>query len=165
MSACKGLAGPGNHRHAHPQRVTRCSAARKGKWIQGNVYLPVGRHETIHCRQSGGAFVADPGNLERSRLAGEDQQPILARMSRQIEKNVDPVGADLIGQLLVAMPQNIVPGGSRGSDPSREPRRDSAPSRWPAENRRSLRRSALGLSPVRCLTAGSRGRRCRRPPG
>ena len=57
--------------------------------------------QVVHRRQAGGPDVADPAHLQRGRLAGEDQEP-LAGVAGQVEEDVDPVGADLLGERLIA---------------------------------------------------------------
>ncbi len=65
--------------------------------------------QVVHRRQPGRPFVADPGDLNRGRFAGEDQQPVAGRVSGQVEKDVDPVRADLLRQSLVAHAEYIAP--------------------------------------------------------
>ena len=60
--------------------------------------------------------VADPGDLDRGRLAGEHQQPVAGPVAGQVEEDVDLVGADLLGEPLVGKAdtsrQTVPPPGS-----------------------------------------------------
>ncbi len=76
-------------------------------------YVAIGQ-EIVHRCQAGRPFVTDPGDLHLRRLTGEDQQPVVARVSSQIEKDVDPVRSDLLRQPLVARTRHVAPlGGNR----------------------------------------------------
>ncbi len=76
-------------------------------------HVAIGK-QVVHRRQPGRPFIADPGDLDRGRLAGEDQQPVVSRVSRQVEKDVDPVRPDLLRQPLVAHADHVAPLGRGG---------------------------------------------------
>ena len=69
---------------------------------------PVG-DQVVHRRQPGGPDVPDPAHLQRGRFASEHEQS-LTGVARQVEENVDPVGADLLGKCLVAKCPCLSPG-------------------------------------------------------
>src|SRR5262249_31403688 len=72
--------------------------------------------QVVHGSQPGGADVAQPAQLHRGRLAGEHQQPVPGGVAGQIDEEVDVIGADLLGQALVAPAGHVVPGGGRGPE-------------------------------------------------
>ncbi len=53
----------------------------------------------VHRLEPGRPFVSQPGHLDGSRFAGENQEPIVGGMPSQIEKNIDAVGPDGFGEL------------------------------------------------------------------
>ena len=59
----------------------------------GRDQMPIAQ-QVVHRRKPGGP---GPGDLDRGRLAREDQQPVLRGMAGQLEEDVHAVGADLLG--------------------------------------------------------------------
>ena len=75
--------------------------------------MTVGK-QAVHRRQAGRSLVADPGDLDRRRLAGKYRQPVVGGVSRQVEKDVDAVLPDLLRQPLVARAHRVAPLGRGG---------------------------------------------------
>ena len=81
--------------------------------VAAGFHLPSIGQEIIHGRQSAAPRVADPFDLNRCRLTREDQEPIAVQVSAEVEENVDPVVADLLGKLLVRVVLPFRPSGPR----------------------------------------------------
>ncbi len=63
----------------------------------------------IHRRQPRGARVADPGRLQRRRLAREHGQPVVGRVAGQVDQDVDAIGDDLRIQRAVVQARHVAP--------------------------------------------------------
>ena len=72
--------------------------------------------QVVHCPQAGRTDVADPGDLDWCRPPGEDQQPVVEGVAREVEEDIDPVAADTRGKRLVVEPGNVVPLVGRSRD-------------------------------------------------
>ena len=53
----------------------------------------------VHGRHAGRVLIAQVGDLDRGRLAGEDQQPVAADVSGQVDQDVDLVLPHQLGNL------------------------------------------------------------------
>ena len=67
----------------HPQDALRVIRLGPGR------DLPAVGQQVVHGLQPRGAHVAGPGDLDRGRLAGEDQEAIFPGVARQVEKDID----------------------------------------------------------------------------
>src|SRR4029077_17482288 len=56
-----------------------------------------------------GIGIAEVSDLDGSRLECENAQTIVGRMTGQIHQNIDAVGANLLGDLLIALPFGRTP--------------------------------------------------------
>ena len=63
----------------------------------------------VDRRQSGRCRHPQHRHLNRRGLAGKDQHAVAGSVQRRIDEDVDPVGADSLGQLRVAQAHRIVP--------------------------------------------------------
>ena len=72
------------------------------------------REQVVHDRQAGRSLIADPTDLNRRRLAGEHQQPVVGRVACEVEQDVDPVRSDLVCEPFVAHADHIAPLGCSG---------------------------------------------------
>ena len=79
----------------------------------GGVEIPIAQ-TIVDRRQPGRGDHAEHGHLNGRWLAGKDQQPIVARVQRQVDQDVDPVGTDLIGHLEVGKTQGRTPNVRQG---------------------------------------------------
>ncbi len=77
--------------------------------------MPIGQ-QVVDRLQAGGAHVAGPCDLDRRRLAGEDEEPVVTGMARQVEEDVDGVVANALRQPLVAPVADVPPCGGRAAD-------------------------------------------------
>ncbi len=87
----------------HPQDPL--AVVRLGLWRDD---VAVGQ-DVIHRRKPGGRTVADPGDLDRRRFAGEHEEAVVGGMAGKVEEHVDPVRADLLGQSRVACADHVSP--------------------------------------------------------
>ena len=72
--------------------------------------------QIVHGRQAGRPDVADPGDLDGCRPAGENQQPVVDRMAREVEEDIDPVSTDPRSERIVVEPCDVVPLAGRGGN-------------------------------------------------
>ena len=75
---------------------------------------PLIGEQVVHDRQAGRSLIADPTDLNRRRLAGEDQQAVVSGVACKVEEDVDPVRPDLLRQPFVAHAGHIAPVGRGG---------------------------------------------------
>lgn len=69
----------------------------------------------VHGPKAGGVRIAEIGDLNRGRLAGENTQPVRSRMPGQIHQDVDLVVADHVADVDVGQAADIAPSvGHRG---------------------------------------------------
>ena len=66
------------------------------RWIEEKI----GEH-VVDGFQPGRMKAAQPGHLNGRRLARKDEQAVAAGVQREIDKDVDLIAADLVGELLI----------------------------------------------------------------
>ena len=54
-------------------------------------------------------WIGEPADLNRRRLAGEDQQPIAGHVHGQVDEDVDPVLADELGDPVIVQAGDVPP--------------------------------------------------------
>src|SRR4051812_18681049 len=59
------------------------------------------REHVVHGLKARARGVTKSGDLDRGRLAGEDMEPVAGRMPGHVDQDIDPVGLDTIGQLVI----------------------------------------------------------------
>jgi hypothetical protein len=63
--------------------------------------------------QAGGCGHAEHAHLDRRRLASEDEQAIVGGVEGEVDENIDPVGADPVGELKIAQAGDAAPGAGK----------------------------------------------------
>ena len=71
----------------------------------------------VNGRKAGRARIGKPADLNRRRLAGENQETIPGHVHRQVDENVDPVLADERGDLLVGKSGDAPPDVGERTEP------------------------------------------------
>ena len=65
--------------------------------------------QVVHRRHPLLPGITDPFHLDRRRLAGERQQPIAGQVSAEIEKDIDAIAANPLGQRFVRQFSRVQP--------------------------------------------------------
>ena len=75
-----------------------------GHWIEVGVGEAV-----VDLREAGGAGVGEPGELEGGGFLGEDAEAVVGHVHGEVDEDVDVVGADLGGELVVGEVGDVEP--------------------------------------------------------
>ena len=101
------------------RRTERPEAPLRIRQTQQALAMPgIGRHRRIgyrignaivHGREAGRGGVSQIADLHGRGTARENRQPVGCRVSREIDEDVDPIGADQLDQRIVGQPPDIAP--------------------------------------------------------
>ena len=176
--------GQGPDRGCLARRVEADVAVRHPQHLLAVVHLGPGGDwnavgdQVVDRGQAGRADVADPRDLDRRGPARKDQQAVVGGVAREVEEDVDPVGADPLGERIVVQAGDFVPLARRRREPLGQvvatgPGCDSKPTRTAARSRFSRtrtrknptgwRRRSGETNPSRSGRSGSRSRSRRFP--
>src|SRR5580692_5993031 len=74
------------------------------RWIGNGIGYSV-----VHRRETSRSWVPQVADLHGCGTSREDRQPVGCRVSREVNKDVDPIGADQLDQCLVGQSPDIPP--------------------------------------------------------
>ena len=63
----------------------------------------------VHRRETGRGRVPQIADLHGRGTARENRQPVGCRVSREIDEDIDPIGADQLDQCIVSEPPDLAP--------------------------------------------------------